>query len=88
MPSKLDKTVGCKSLCMCMILEHLHIGTVALIGPCSLTLGWPPCPWTPDWLLELESWPPGLSELLLSVTPADMSPEALNRSLCSILSVK
>lgn len=35
MPSKEDKTVGCISLCKCIILEHLHIGKVALIGPAS-----------------------------------------------------
>lgn len=28
-PSKLDKTVGCISLCKCIIFEHLHIGGVA-----------------------------------------------------------
>jgi len=33
MPSRDDKTVGCKSLCMCMIREQRHIGAVALMGP-------------------------------------------------------
>lgn len=35
MPSKEDNTVGCISLCKCIILEHLHIGKVAFIGPAS-----------------------------------------------------
>ena len=35
MPSSEDRMVGCRSLCMCIIREHLHIGAVALIGPLS-----------------------------------------------------
>jgi hypothetical protein len=31
--------VGWISLCICMILEHLHIGIVAFIGPVSAETG-------------------------------------------------
>jgi len=37
MPSSADSTVGCISLCMCMMRLQRHIGVVALIGPMSVT---------------------------------------------------
>ena len=35
MPSSADSTVGCMSLCTCMIRLQRHIGVVALMGPMS-----------------------------------------------------
>ena len=39
MPSSADRTVGCMSLCMCIMRLQRHIGVVALIGPMSVTAG-------------------------------------------------
>ena len=42
MPSSADSTVGCMSLCTCMIRLQRHIGVVALMGPMSAAAaaGW------------------------------------------------
>ena len=43
MPSSADSTVGCMSLCTCMMRLQRHIGVVALIGPMSVAAA------APDW---------------------------------------